>query len=327
MMFHNKDRRLLVRTVELAKTTGYFGYKPLRLVLDSSPLFTASRAAWAVVEGILGQDVEPDPDTGAPQLKQGVAPERRPSVEDADARQGRKSRYQKFVGYKRHLAIDLISKLILAVGVAPANKPEAAITGEVSADLTKVLAVGPGATVAEHITSLSIDRAYLASDLTRQVRQAGGLLLCRALSAASLGGRFTKAAFTMAFPGPVGSVTCPAGLTVTASLGTTSHFPKAKCQACPQRAACTTSQSGRSVSIHPDEPFHQELRARQATPEGRAALRERTLVEHAISRQVSVQGRKARYKGTRKNLLATRISACVVNLHTLDHAQRQRDAV
>jgi hypothetical protein len=83
---------------------------------------------------------------------------------------------------------------------------------------------------------------------------------------------------------------------------------------------------GLSVSIHHDESFHQELRARQATPEGRAALRERTLVEHAISRQVSVQGRKARYKGTRKNPLATRICACVVNLHTLDPAQRQRDA-
>ncbi len=424
MMLHNNDRRLLERTVELAKTTGDFGYKPLRLALDSSPLFTASRvedtfnllghaarkvlaaaaavlgrpaeelsaladearipllagdpqkaggslkarldvawekpeeraralsrlvqelealqlwlsersiltveavaAAWAVVDGILGQDVEPDPETGAPQVKQGVAPERRPSVEDEDARHGRKSRSQKFVGYKRHLAFDLVSKLILAVGVAPANKPEAAITGEVSADLAKVLAVGHGSAVAEHITSLSIDRAYLVSDLTREVRQAGGLLLCRALSAASLGGRFTKAAFTMAFPGPVGSVTCPAGVTVTASLGTTSNFPKAKCQACPQRAACTASQRGRSVSIHPDEPFHQELRARQATPEGRAALRERTLVEHAISRQVSVQGRKARYKGTRKNLLATRICACVVNLHTLDHAQRQRDAV
>ena len=152
------------------------------------------------------------------------------------------------------------------------------------------------------------------------------MLLCRALSAASHGGRFTKAAFKMTFPGPVGSITCPQGITVAASLGATSHFPASKCRVCPQQAACTTSKTGRSVSIHPDEPFHQELRARQATPEGREALRARTGVEHAISRQASVQGRKARYKGTRKNLLATRISACIVNLHTLDHAQRQRDA-
>lgn len=423
MMLHDMDRRVLERTVELAKTTGDFGYKALRLALDSSSLFTASRvedtfnllghaarktlaaaaallgrpaddlaaladeagipllaadpekaggslkarldvawekpeeraralsrlvqelealqlwlsersilavepvaAAWAVVESILGQDVEPDPYTGTPQVKQGVAPDRRPSVEDADARHGRKSRSQKFVGYKRHLAIDLISKLILAVGVAPANKPEAAITQEVSVDLARVLEAKSGATVAGRLASLSVDRAYLASDLAREVRQAGGLLLCRALSAASLGGRFTKVAFKMSFPGPVGSITCPQGITVAASLGTTSRFPASKCRVCPQQAACTSSKSGRSVSIHPDEPFHQELRARQATPEGREALRARTAVEHAISRQVSVQGRKARYKGTRKNLLATRISACIVNLYTLDHAQRLRDA-
>lgn len=423
MMLHNMDRRLLERTVELAKATGDFGYKPLRLALDSSPLFTASRVedtfnllghaarkvlvaaaavlgrpsdelasladeagipllaadpekaggslkarldvawekpeeraralsrlvrelealqvwlsdrsilaaepvatAWAVVEGILGQDVEPDPDTGAPRVKEGVATDRRPSVEDAEARHGRKSRSQKFVGYKRHVAVDLVSKLILAVGVAPANKPEAAITQEVSADLAHVLAVEDGSTVAERIASLSVDRAYLASELAREVRQAGGLLLCRALSAGSLGGRFTKAAFTMTFPGPVGTVTCPAGVTVAASPGCTSRFPASTCQMCSKRSACTTSQSGRSVTIHPDEPFHQELRARQATPEGRAALRERTRVEHALSRQVSVQGRKARYKGTRKNLMATRMGASIVNLHTLDHAQRQRDA-
>lgn len=423
LMLHNADRRLLERTVEVAKTTGDFGYKPLRLALDSSPLFTAGRvedtfnllgrsarkvlaaaaavlgrpsnelghlaeeagipllagdpekaggslkarldvawekpeertralsrlvqeleslqlwlseqvllqvepvaAAWAVVESILGQDVEPDPETGAPQVKQGVAPDRRPSIGDVDARHGRKSRSQKFNGYKRHLAVDLDSKLILAVGVAPANKPEAAITQEVGVDLARVLGVEPGSTVAAKVASLSVDRAYLGSDLAREIRKNGGLLLCRALTAGSLGGRFTKAAFRIAFSGPVGTVTCPAGITVSASPGITSRFPASGCQSCPKLAACTTSKEGRSVSIHPDEPFHQELRARQETTEGRAALRERTRVEHAIARQVSVQGRRSRYKGTRKNLMATRIGACVVNLQTLDHAQRQRDA-
>jgi hypothetical protein len=36
MMKHDLDRRLLERTVELAKGTGEFGYKNLRLALDSS---------------------------------------------------------------------------------------------------------------------------------------------------------------------------------------------------------------------------------------------------------------------------------------------------
>ena len=40
---HDLDRRLLERTVELAKTTGEFGDKALRVALDSSPLWGAGR--------------------------------------------------------------------------------------------------------------------------------------------------------------------------------------------------------------------------------------------------------------------------------------------
>lgn len=417
MMQHELDRRLLERTVELAKATGDFGYKPLRLALDSSPLFTASRVedtfnllghaarrvlaatavvlgrpadglaqlaeeagipllstypgkaggslkaqldvawerpeeraralarlvdelsalrawlgthvdvtaepiagAWAVVEDILGQDVEPDPVSGAPRVKEGVASERRPSIEDGEARHGRKSRSQKFIGYKRHLAVDLGSRLILAVAVAPANKPEGAITPRVTEDLALVL----GAGVAGRVASLHVDRAYLGSDLAREVRAAGGTLYCRPLSPGSVGGRYTKAAFMVAIAGSVGTVTCPAAVTVAAQPGHTARFPASRCRACSLRPNCTAARGGRSVSIHPDEAFHQELRARQATPEGRAELRERTAVEHLLARQVSIQGRKARYRGTRKNLFSTRLGATVVNLHTLHFAQRAR---
>lgn len=423
MMQHDLDRRLLERTVEVAKRTGEFGYKNLRLALDASPLFTASRvedtfnllghaarkvlvaaaatlgletkdltalaaeagipllaadpsrsggslkarldvawekpeeraralsrlvseiealqlwleskldmkaepvaSAWAVVEAILGQDVEPDPQDGSARVKQGVAAERRPSVEDGEARHGRKSRSQKFVGYKRHLAVDLDTKLILAVAVAPANKPEGAITPAVSADLARVLELEPEESVATRLKSLSVDRAYLSSPLTQEVRQAGGVVLCRPLTPASVGGRFSKTAFHLRLEPEVGTVTCPAGVSVPAVPGSTSRFPAAVCNACPKKEACTSAKSGRSVSIHPDEQFFQQLRERQATPEGRAELRQRTAVEHALARQVSVQGRKARYKGTRKNLFATRVGASVVNLHTLHHAERQRNA-
>ena len=39
----NLDRRLIERTIELAKETGGFGAGPLRAALDSSPLWGASR--------------------------------------------------------------------------------------------------------------------------------------------------------------------------------------------------------------------------------------------------------------------------------------------
>lgn len=422
MMKHDLDRRLLERSVELAKATGGFGYKNLRLALDSSPLFTASRvedtfnllghatrktlfaaaavlgrpsedivtlaeeagipllaadpgvsggslkarldvawerpeeraralsrliqeveafqvwlsersllatepvaAAWAVVERILGQDIEPDPQDGSPRIKQGVALERRPSIEDGEARHGRKSHSQRFVGYKRHLVIDLERKLVLAVAVAPANKAEAAITSEVSHDLEHLLGAAPGR-LADHIASFHVDRAYLSSVLTREVREAGGTVLCRPLSPASVGGRFSKTAFRLRLDGEGGTITCPAGIVVPAIPGQIARFPAARCKVCPQREACTTAKGGRSVSIHVDEAFFQQLRDRQATPEGRAELRQRTAVEHAISRQVSVQGRKARYRGGRKNLLATRMGATIVNMFSLHREERQQEA-
>ena len=80
---------------------------------------------------------------------------------------------------------------------------------------------------------------------------------------------------------------------------------------------CTTSASGRSVSIHPDEALLQELRERQQTPQGRAQLRERVAVEHALAHVGRWQGRRARYRGVRKNVFDLRRCAVVHNLHVL----------
>jgi IS5 family transposase len=53
------------------------------------------------------------------------------------------------------------------------------------------------------------------------------------------------------------------------------------------------------------------------TPDGRADLRHRTTVEHALARLDQTQGKKARYKGARKNTLDARRCATVVNLQSL----------
>ena len=99
-----------------------------------------------------------------------------------------------------------------------------------------------------------------------------------------------------------------------------SIFGSGTCAACPLRARCTTSSLGRSVSIHPDEALLAELRRRQQTPEGRAELRERVAVEHALAHVGHWQGRRARYLGTRKNLFDLRRVAVVHNLHVIAHS-------
>ncbi len=263
----------------------------------------AAAAAVAVARQVRDQDV--DLDGPAPALRRGVAPDRRISVEDAQMRHGRKSRSVLFNGYKRHVLRDLDTGLVPAVGITPANAPEASVTGDITADLDAA-----GLTLAE----LHIDRAYLSSALVRD-RGPDLAIFCKAWRVRNASGRYAKNQFTIDFG--TGQLTCPAGVSIGFQPGTTVHFPKDTCAACPLRARCTTSSNGRSVSIHPDEALLAELRQRQQTPAGRAKLRERVKAGHALAHVGHWQGRRARYRGTRKNLSGLRRVAVARNLHVI----------
>lgn len=263
----------------------------------------AAASAMAAARQVRDQDV--DSSGPAPALRRGVARDRRISVEDAQMRHGRKSRSVLFDGYKRHVLRDLDSGLVTAVGITPANAPEASVTGDIAADLDAA-----GLRLAE----LHIDRAYLSSGLVRD-RGPDLAIFCKAWRVRNTGGRFPKGQFTLDFA--AGQLTCPAGVSMPFQPGTTVHFPKNTCATCPLRQRCTTSSNGRSISIHPDEPLLAELRERQQTPAGRAKLRERVKVEHALAHVGHWQGRRARYRGTRKNLFDLRRVAVVHNLHVI----------
>jgi hypothetical protein len=71
---------------------------------------------------------------------------------------------------------------------------------------------------------------------------------------------------------------------------------------------------GRGIKIRKDELSQANRRAKVKTPEGRAELRQRVLIEHRIAHQIVTQGRKARYLGTRKNQFDGRRNAAVNNL-------------
>jgi hypothetical protein len=271
----------------------------------------AAAAAVAVARQVRDQDVTLD--GPAPTLRRGVARDRRISVEDADMRHGRKTRSVRFDGYKRHVLTDLDTGLVVAAGITAANAPEASVTGDISADLDAA-----GLALAE----LHIDRAYLSSDLVRD-RGPDLAVFCKAWRVRGTAGRYAKNQFTLDFP--AGQLTCPAGVTMAFQPGRTVHFPKDTCAACPLRVRCTASPAGRSVSIHPDEALLAELRERQATPAGRARLRERVKVEHTLAHIGHWQGRRARYTGTRKNLLDLRRVAVVHNLHVIARQPNAND--
>lgn len=388
----NMDRRLIERTIEVARQAGAFGAKPLRAALDSSPLWGAGRvedtynllghalrkalgviavqqgwelaevateakaqivsgsslkealdrnwddpqerqealsvglAALRAVEGwletqpqskadpavqthlktahqIKAQDVEVTK-TGTATLRKGVAKERRISIEDAQMRHGRKSRSVRVDGYKRHVLHDLDTGLVRAVGITPANAPEASVTEAIQADLLAQQV---------QLAELHIDRAYLTSSLVRE-RPADLSIYCKAWPVRN-GTRFLKTVFELDWEHQ--RIRCPNQQEMPFELGGIVHFPAEVCAACPLRERCTSSPRGRSVSIHPDEALLGELRQRQLTKTGRTKLRERVAVEHTLAHLGYWQGRRARYRGGRKNLFDLRRCAVVHNLHVL----------
>jgi IS5 family transposase len=395
---HEMDKRLLDRTVELARKLGGFGYRNLRAAFDASPLFGAGRvedtfnllghaarevvrtasqrlalpvemvaaqagipvlnassvkagldvdwdsadarsealsklvgqveslARWLAQElaaatqepplkqqletlqRIIEQDTEPDPGGGGARrrVRQGVAKERQISICDPEMRHGRKSKASRVDGYKRHIAVDLDVPLICSVAVTPANRPESEGLPALLNDL---------ATQGSPLVEALIDRGYLGAPEIEEQRRNGVVVRCKPFPLRNRG-RYTKTDFTLDLPGK--TATCPQQVTVPIALGRVAHFPAERCDVCPVRSACTTTKlgTGRSLSIHPYEDMHLELRATARTREGRTALRQRTEVEHRLAHIGQSQGRRARYLGLRKNLFDLRRHAAVANLHT-----------
>lgn len=270
----------------------------------------------AVAHQVKAQDVETSAD-GKVSLRQAVARDRRISVEDAEMRHGRKSRSQRFDGFKRHGLRDLDLEVVRAVALTGGNAPDAVAADDIKTDLEPQQVV---------LDELHIDRAYLSSSLVRD-REAHTAVYCKPWPVRN-GGQFPKTAFVVDWDKQ--TICCPNEVTVPFSLGGVVHFPPETCAACTLRERCTRSKvQGRSISIHPDEKLLAELRERQLTPLGRAKLRERVGVEHSLAHIGHWQGDRARYVGQRKNLFDLRRVAVVHNLHVLqrnDLASRQEAA-
>jgi IS5 family transposase len=268
----------------------------------------------AALGQIRAQDTEHGPD-GRVRIKQGVAADRRISVEEPEMRHGRKSKSKRFNGYKQHIATDLDTRLILACAVTPANRPEEEATPQLKEDLD---AQGV------RIGRLFVDRGYINSDLVADTHSEGGEVVCKPwLVRGSRPDLFKKTDFKLNMRDS--TITCPAGHLESFEPGQVVEFDPELCGPCPLRDRCTLSASGkgRTISIADDERLQAKLRARQSTKRGREQLRERVGVEHRLAHIAARQGRRARYNGLDKNLFDLRRVAAIQNLETV---QRRKSA-
>jgi hypothetical protein len=283
-----------------------------------SDQFTAERLsgpplgeAVALVERLVEQDTEPDPDdpTGGRRVRHG-GKDRQISISDPDMRHGRKSSKRPFAGYKRHLSVDAdIPGLVRSVRVLPANVREYAAAEPLLVQVEE----------RHDLAELHFDRGYLPAEGIHRRRAAGLRVVSKPPTPPkSKDGRFGKADFDIDVAG--GLVTCPAGAVQEVKQGKSrayAAFSAAGCRGCDSADRCLPASGRKVVTLHHREALHQQMAAELATFRGRADRRERVLVEHALARLGAVQGTRARYRGLAKNQTHAEACAAVANLYVL----------
>jgi hypothetical protein len=257
-----------------------------------------------VLHEIMEQDLEPDPDGNGIRITEGVAKDRRISVEDGEMRHGRKSKSKRIDGYKRHVATDLDSQAIVACDVTPANRPEHEALPKLKADID-----AQGIRFAE----AHFDRAYMSSPTVAEIVAQDAEILCKPWKARN-GEFFTKEEFDLDLRAK--TITCPAGQIEPIEFGRTVEFDPSSCDSCPLRCLCTPACEGhgRTVSIAEDERLQKRMRQMAKSKSGRQRFRERVPVEHRLAHIGQRQGRRARYRGVRKNLYDLRRAAAIQNI-------------
>jgi hypothetical protein len=258
------------------------------------------------LEQLRDQDLEPDPDGGGVRIRQAVAQDRRVSVEDGEMRHGRKSQSKRFNGFKQHIAAEMDLDLIVACAVTPANRPETEATPELQKDMQR-----QGMEIGE----LYIDRGYIKSPVVESVLEKRGEVLCKPWVSQN-GELLPKSVFKLDMRSR--TVACPGGQRLPFKPGAVVEFDAQVCGQCPLRAECTTAQPehGRMVRIAEDEALQQRLHKLVKSPTGRARLRERVKVEHRLAHLSRRQGRRARYRGVRKNTFDLRRAATLQNIES-----------
>jgi len=268
--------------------------------------------ALGLVEHLIEQDTEPDPETpdGARRIRKG-GEDRQISISDPDMRHGRKTRTKLFTGYKRHVSFDMdIRGLGHSVHVLPANKPEhdgaAPLLDDAEAE-------------GDEIAELHHDRGYLPAEAIHQRRATGMKIVSKPPTPRRNGDRLSKADFDIDVA--AGTVTCPEGVRRDiheAPSSTYASFSGAQCSNCDIAARCLPDSGRRVITLHAHENLHRKMAAELGTSEGRAARRERVAVEHGLARLGAIQGRRARYRGLEKNQAHAEVCLAVANCHVLD---------
>lgn len=259
----------------------------------------------ALLRKVIEQDVENGTSDGPASIKQGVARERTVSVQDPDMRHGRKSSGKVYSGHKAHIAVEVSSGVVTAVDM---TAPSGADGAQVKALLDKTRQT------TERPVDLALgDSAYSSRTALAEAAEAEVELVSKMPSPPK--GRHGPGAFQVSEDGT--AARCPAGIpsfrVKRRGDGHLHEWSADSCAGCALRDACTKA-SARTLLVPPD--FHERRRRERhaSSEEGRALLRRRVAVEHAIGRVKNLGAGAARCFGRSKTHAQWLWTAAVANL-------------
>ncbi len=264
---------------------------------------------------ILGDDIVAD-EHGEPQIGEGTAPDRIISITDPEMRHGRKSKAQRFDGFKVAVATEPETELILDVADMPASDGDGRhlvptiVRVEAHTGITVERVIGDGAYGSgENFMACAAHPGH-AVDLVTPLQRPDDP-------------EVAISAFTIDVDRRTAS--CPAGQPARGVWTGANHrpimrftFARNVCEGCRLFARCVRSQhKGRTVNVAAYEPLLRQARARQETDEFKTLYRRRSRVERKQAELVRHGLRHTRYLGPAKRRLKHLWTAAVVNLKRL----------
>jgi hypothetical protein len=281
--------------------------------LPDQQLGPQSAEAVALLALIAGQDVEPVADSdgtdGRWRIARRVAEDRVISTVDPDARHAHKTVHRRTDGFKAHLVAEPETGLITDCTLTRASGPD---TGDAAVGLA-LLAADP--TLGGQVQVLG-DSAYGTGPMLAALAAAGHTALIKPWPTRSLiPDGFSTADFVI--DQAAGTLTCPAGHTVTLTPVKKAAKFGDRCTGCALRARCTTSPRGRTVLIGEHDALQRAHRARASDKDFQAAYRRhRPMIERSIA-WLTRHNRRVPYRGVAANDAWLHLRVAAINLRRL----------
>ena len=226
------------------------------------------------------------------------------STVDPEARHGHKTRTHKRDGYKAHVAVEPETGLVTAAVLTAANTPDAdSIAGLVAE-------APPGAEIVA-------DSAYASGAALETFDGLGHTPVVKPIvGKPHIEDGFHRDDFCI--DTGARTVTCPANHTTRIRSGGTAPFAK-RCNGCPLRARCTTSERGRTIAV---DKHHDRRAAEQGTVGQRRNPQDtyrtyRPSAERTIAWLTRGKARRVPYRGIIPNQQWLTTPTAAINLRRL----------